>query len=57
MGIVDRARDPKLSRAVALKVLPPKLVDNAERKRRGPAATFIVVELIPGVKLRDLLQK
>ncbi len=34
MGIVYRARDIKLNRDVAIKVLPPDLVADPERKRR-----------------------
>ena len=81
MGIVYRAVDLKLDREVALKVLPPELVADPERKRRfvqeakaaaklehphiavvyeideADDATFIVMELIRGEKLRDIINK
>src|SRR3972149_1415061 len=47
MGIVYRARDTKLDREVALKVLPPDLLRDERRKRR------FVTEAKAAAKMQD----
>jgi serine/threonine protein kinase/Tol biopolymer transport system component len=79
MGEVYRARDTRLSRDVAIKVLPPALSADADRLRRFEkearsasalnhpnivtihevgsmdSTSFIVMELVDGVTLRELI--
>jgi eukaryotic-like serine/threonine-protein kinase len=45
MGEVYRARDTRLDREVALKVLPPQYASDAERRRRFEQETRVVASL------------
>ncbi len=79
MGEVYRAKDPRLGREVALKVLPDSFAEDADRLRRfeqearaasslnhpnivtiheigsAAGATYLAMELVDGVSLRELL--
>ena len=50
MGEVYRARDPRLGRDVALKMLPDTLIDNAERLARFQREAQVLAQLNhPGI--------
>src|SRR5579872_4135073 len=50
MGVVYKARDTRLDRVVALKLLPPRLLDSADARRRFSDETRAISSLNhPGI--------
>src|SRR4030095_13756356 len=71
MGQVYRARDPRLDRSVAIKVIDPKFAERFEREARAVSAlnhphnctlydvgpNYLVMELVEGESLSALLKR
>jgi serine/threonine protein kinase len=57
MGEVYRARDTKLQRDVAIKVLPAEVARDEERLDDADGKPFLVLELVPGEGLAQRLKR